>query len=292
MSARQILRTAYQLQLVPRDLYGQTQHKTLHARLATDILKRRSKSDFYRTGPGRFSLRVFLSESTLPNRTRHEYHAPLRTDQLGRFDVVAFPRASLAELAIKVRSPFPVSNLSGLPWRFVQLNKLRGGSKLVPLRFQLLLIASDKLFLDNRKHCGVDGDLVSRSVIGLEGFVKWGDRSLFSSDDFGLMDAATRALFERFELPPRVRPSLENLSRWSHPQTVIDEGTDSVETAPELIVYVSLQCTDMFELIETIDAQATAEWLPIPIKLNDLDRFGKWSSRLVTDSALLAKLCA
>src|SRR6266576_3935001 len=92
LSARQILKTAYQLQLVAPDLYGRTQHKTLQARLATDILHRRSRSEFYRTGPGRFFLRAMQTDRTIPVRYRREYTAPLRAAQLGRFDVLTISR--------------------------------------------------------------------------------------------------------------------------------------------------------------------------------------------------------
>jgi hypothetical protein len=42
LSAVQILRAAYDLQIVPRDLYGKTQHKTLQARIAEDSFLRQS----------------------------------------------------------------------------------------------------------------------------------------------------------------------------------------------------------------------------------------------------------
>ena len=38
LSAKEILQVAYQMQIVPPDLFGRTQHKTLQARLFTDIL--------------------------------------------------------------------------------------------------------------------------------------------------------------------------------------------------------------------------------------------------------------
>jgi len=130
LSARQILKTALQMQLVPRDLYGRTQHNTLQARLASDILRHRSNSSFYRTGPGRFFLRALQSDPSLPLRYKHEYQAPLRADQLGRFDVIAFPRAALRNLGLKTPMPLEVSRLFALPWRFARLHSLRRDTKL------------------------------------------------------------------------------------------------------------------------------------------------------------------
>src|SRR5262245_60488185 len=85
LSASQILKAAYQLQIVPATLYGKTQHKTLHARLAEDILRHRNKSIFIRTEPGRFFLRSLLHDRTISPRHKKEYIAPLRADQLENF---------------------------------------------------------------------------------------------------------------------------------------------------------------------------------------------------------------
>jgi CDP-diacylglycerol pyrophosphatase len=60
----------------------------------------------------------------------------------------------------------------------------------------------------------------------------------------------------------------------------------------DFVVYLSFKCADVAELIEAIDAQVATEWLPIPIKLNDVGRFSKWSARLITDARLQARLWA
>ncbi|WP_339709812.1 winged helix-turn-helix domain-containing protein [uncultured Sphingosinicella sp.] len=284
LSARQILRTAMQMQLVPRDLYGRTQHKTLQARLATDILKHRSKSEFFRTGPGRFFLRALQSDDRLPERYRQEYHAPLRAAQLGRFDVVAFPRIDLAKLAAKLISPFAVAKLHELPWRFARLYSLRRDPKLVPFRFLLLLVAEDRIFLDNQRPTTEEGDLHIRSVMGIEGVVKRDDLLLFSPDSFGLMDAAARTLLEHFELPHHVRALIEDDTRWSDPLAVIDEESEGRRA--DLAVYMRFQCSGIAEITEAVEARASTGWLELPITLNNLERFDKWSLRLIADSNL------
>lgn len=288
LSARQILRTAMQMQLVPRDLYGRTQHKTLQARLATDILKHRSKSEFYRTGPGRFFLRVLQSDAQLPERYRQEYHAPLRAAQLGRFDVVAFPRIDLAKLAATLVSPFAVTKLHSLPWRFARLYNLRREPKLVPFRFLLLLVAEDRLFLDNQRPAVEEGDIHSHSVMGIEGVVKRDDLSLFSPDDFGLMDAATRTLLEHFELPHHVRALLEDDARWSDPLAVIEEEREGRRA--DLAVYLRFRCSGITEITDAVEARASTGWLELPISINNLERFDKWSLRLISDGNLRAAM--
>ena len=289
MSARQILRTAHQLQLVPRDLYGRTQQKTIQARLATDILKNRSKSEFYRTGPGRFFLRALQFDRTIPHRHRREYHAPLRAAQLGRFDVVAFPRSTLEPFASGLAAPPPLARLLALPWRFVRLYGLREHGDLIPFRFRLLLVADGKIVLDDRRPAALEGDLERQTAIGIEGVVKRSDLSLFSTDGFGLKDAGVRTLFETLSLPRHVLPVLEDASRWSKAEVVIDVAEDG-DVA--LRVFVSFSCQDVREISDAVDLRVTAQWVSTPVRVNDLSRFDRWSARLIEDTDLQSRLCA
>ena len=170
---------------------------------ASDILKNRSKSEFYRTGPGQFFLRAFQANRSIPVRYRREYYAPLRAAQLGRFDVIAFPRAALAEFASRMPTSFPANLLATLPLRSLRLWGLRTDANHVPFRFHLLLLAEEGIMVDDQVPTE-DGDMAHRSVLGLPGVVKRSDRSLFSTDEFGLVEAASRTLLERFELPGHV----------------------------------------------------------------------------------------
>lgn len=289
LSARQILKTAHQLQLVPRDLFGLTQHKTLQARLASDILRRRSSSEFYRTGPGRFFLRALQADRSLPARYRHEYHAPLRAAQLGRFDVIAFPRASLAVVGTKAPLAVKLSNLFALPWRFVRLHSLRRDARYLPFRFLLILSADGRMLVDNRKPLVQEGDLHRQSSVGLEGYVKASDLSLFSADQFGLFDAAVRTILEAFDLPRGAVSALEEADRWSTPHPVIDLGSKPADV--DLVTYICFQCSGISPILNAIENRATAEWVPAPISVNDVTRFDKWSARLIGDPKLQLALC-
>jgi hypothetical protein len=233
-------------------------------------------------------LRALQADRSTPHHYRQEYQAPLRAAQLGRFDVVAFPRSALRDLASNVRGAISVANLFSLPWQFERLHDLRRNTKLAPFRFLLLLVANGRIFVDNRRHRLVDDDLHLRTMIGIDGYVKLGDLSLFSSDDFGLMDAAMRTLLEQFELPSHVHPLLDEAERWSTAQVEIDIDD---EGNADLLVYLSFQCSEISEISDAIDARPSAEWMPTPIQLNDLDRFDKWSMRFVRDDELQGKLC-
>jgi len=289
MSARQILRTAHQLQLVPRDLFGRTQHKTMQARLASDILRHRSRSEFYRTGPGRFFLRMFQNDRNIPDRHRREYLAPLRAAQLGRFDAIAFSRAELAELGSKLDARFSVTELLPLSWSLMRLFGLRKSRTHVPFRFLLILFADGKIFLQHRKPAS-DADISHQSAIGIEGVVRRDDQSLFSAGDLGLTDAATRTLLEHFELPHHVRALVREEQRWSKPLAVIDRAGDALET--DLLTYIGFQCGGISEIVNAVESWTACEWIGFPAKFNDLSRFDKLSTRVISDSELQAALCS
>ena len=92
LSARTILEEAILAAVVPSHLYGNTPHKTLHARLSEDILKNRQRSAFFRTSAGEFFLRELISDPTLKPEYRQEYRAPRRQIKKREAPVLAFPR--------------------------------------------------------------------------------------------------------------------------------------------------------------------------------------------------------
>ena len=84
LSAREVLEMAYRHDLVPSRLYGKTQQKTLGARLSEDILSNRDRSVFYRSEPGKFFLRDFLFDPSIPSLFRSPIIARRRQRELRR----------------------------------------------------------------------------------------------------------------------------------------------------------------------------------------------------------------
>jgi len=288
LSARQILKAAYQLHMVPRELYGRAQHKTLHARLATDILNRHSKSEFCRSGPGRFLLRSLLNDRNVPSQHLREYVAPVRAAQLGHFDVLAFPRRSVAHLVSSDRSRVSVEDLMSLSWRYVCMADLRRDAWLLPFRFLVIIVDDSRIVLSHQRPWG-SGDLTGQVALGIRGVVRRDDRSLFSSDEMGLADAAVRTLMQHLDLPRMVISGLEEASRWSAPVALFEEGEEPA--ADDLIVILTFRCSGIPEIIEAIDAIPTSEWHSLPIRINDLTRFDRWSARVIRDASLQLAVC-
>jgi hypothetical protein len=89
---REILRRGLTVGIVPTSLYGKTQHKTLQARLSEDILCRRERSAFFRTKPGYFFLREFLTDPAVPAEYRTPIVARRRRRELAYPQALAFDK--------------------------------------------------------------------------------------------------------------------------------------------------------------------------------------------------------
>ena len=95
LSAKNILKLAYEKNLVPKELYGQTQHKTLQARLSEDILLRRERSGFFRTAPGVFFLTKYLQDESIKQEYRTPIIARRRSRELLNEPVLSIRNSSL-----------------------------------------------------------------------------------------------------------------------------------------------------------------------------------------------------
>lgn len=104
LSTRQIMDLAFLSGVVPTHLHGSTQYKTLGARLSEDILRLKRRSRFFRTKPGRFFLREFISDKTLPVEHRTPIVAARRRRQLRRKNVASID-VSLVSSAPKAIAP-------------------------------------------------------------------------------------------------------------------------------------------------------------------------------------------
>ncbi len=94
LSSHAILAEAHRAGLVPPTLYGKTQHKTLGARISEDILSHRDRSRFFRTAPGRYFLREFLEDPSIPKEHRRPFPARRRIRELVRGPALAITEES------------------------------------------------------------------------------------------------------------------------------------------------------------------------------------------------------
>lgn len=273
LSARQILEAAYRLQIVPEQLFGKTQHKTLGARLSVEILQHGIKSEFVRTGPGRYFLRSLLENPATPERHRKEYFAPIRSTQLRRFDVLTFSRDAIATLSYGYEL-IPLEKILTIRGTFHQLSDLRKKSELIPLQIFVILTSENKILF--RGKATSDGRGQAQPALGIVDFIRRDDRSLFSRDSVGLHEAATRAISEQLRLPYHRIVELEPDFLLDEVKCLVTNGEIEGERIVALLPYKAPQSMQSFWFGDCV------EWEELPLRINDLESLD-YCSRLLLE---------
>ena len=124
----------------------------------------------------------------------------MRAAQLGRFDALAFPRTEVTRLSSRGHTRVSADDSRSLSWRYARMEDLRRDVRLLPFRFLVVIVDDGRVVLSHRHPWG-DGDLTGQVALGIDGVVRREDRSLFSSDEAGLPDAAVRTLMHHLDLP-------------------------------------------------------------------------------------------
>jgi len=230
LSARQILRAAYQLQIVPSDLYGKTQHKTLHARIAEDILRNKGRSEFVRTEPGRFFLRKFLFDRNIPYRYKKEYLAPLRSDQLKDFYVLCIDKNALEHAQELHGSYIELKRITPFPAKYGHLSTIQGDANIYYVRVIVMLSRGRQLLL-HRTPSTFGDSLAGTASVGLMGFVKREDYTLFAQDRFGIQEAASRTLSEQLYMPYSAIQTLEPVYDLDAISCIVDVNNKALDNA-------------------------------------------------------------
>ena len=276
LSAKQILEAAYKLQIVPSGLYGKTQHKTLHARLAEDILHRRSESMFVRTGPGRFFLRALLRDRGIAERYKKQYVAPLRAEQLKKFDVLSVDRKHLVRLRDAYGPIVPLSKAEPISANYISLRNAAATSGMCCLRVLVVLHSREQLLI-RRCDVSLPDPFLSKASVGLLGYAKREDKTLFSQDKYGLREAAIRILSEQLHIES-IFIQGDDLNRVNPIALVIDLDSSANENTMAAVV----TCSITPHLERAISNSDNLYWHNMLNKLNDLSGFDPWSRELLS----------
>ena len=275
LDARQILQAAYQLSIVPKGLYGKTQHKTLHARLAEDIRSERAKSEFVRTDPGRFFLRRLFVDPNISGVHKREYPARPRADQLRNFDVLCFHKSDVR---------FPVAQglldwsvLNAIPLVTRRLSDIYGDEAYLFLRTFVITQRLDSI-VARRSVSRIIDALGSKSSLGSIGFVKVQDKTMFSTDSYGLLEASIRTLSEQLNL------SYEQIDfiysrRLVKVLGIMPAPADAHENSVTAVAVC--RCPETFDPIDRYNDTGPMFWMSLHSKINDWASLDPWSRALL-----------
>ncbi len=287
LSALEILRIAYRDGIAPDHIHGQTQHKTLQARLSEDILRYRDGSKFYRPAPGRFFLHAMKDDPDVPDCDRRPIVARRRKRDLPRHHALAFQKplvasetAKTGELAVNSFTQlikngcyhYAASSRHPLPddvlvWSFVVVVK-KGhvlSHRAGPYREQR-------------------DSFMSKRVIGFYSPVVETDMTLFDRADHGVVWSGMKAIASDLDLYDDLE--WRALSANCKLRTVIYPQSDG--ESDSLLAVVSFACPDWFEPTSSRLAINDLQWIDLRMPINHTEDFDPWSKMLLPVARRLA----
>lgn len=284
LSARSILRLAYQRDLISSHLFGKTQHKTLQARLSEDILLRKDRSWFFRTEPGKFFLREFLNDTDLPARFRKEVRAKRRTRNLLRGPALAFHKETVHTVVGKDKICADTQKLASigkdLSYEYVEPKKVPDDFCII---WSIAAVKRDRSVLTYRtgRYRDDRDAFEQKRSLCFATLVKESDRSLFDLDLVGITAAALAAVSTDLNVSIDHQFDSTSLARtFSHQLRCIiwDEGRSA-----EALALVEITAPDWFEPAQSRLSINDLRWMPLDAPPNDLDDFDPWSQSLLVN---------
>jgi hypothetical protein len=277
LSPKAILSAAYRLSNVPNHLHGKTQHKTLQARISEDIVERREHSLFFRTGPGRFFLREFLSDTSIPDEYRRPFPTRRRSRELVLGPALAIEASILKEIA-KENTPID-------PDAIFSLLKQNKHSYLDPRKEPRDMVFFRAFVSVHREHEILtyrvgryrddrDSFMLKRSI-GFSTFINIDQHTLFNLDDFGITDSGIRAVKTDLDIPdvPSNRTDKASLGYFL--------WCSAHDGSTNLLAVIRFQCPIWFEPTKRRLALNDLQWLDSKTPPNDVNDFDPWSKMVM-----------
>lgn len=275
------MEVAYRHDLVPSRLFGKTQHKTVGARLSEDILARRDRSLFYRSEPGRFFLRDFLTDPTIAEAHRSPIVARRRQRELRRGAPLAVSRTNALEAAEAVWRASDKLQVIIDTCRFHYSDparKVREAGEIHIWSFVMFMRGIEVLtYRHGRYREGRDAFLRRRSI-GFFTPVVDKDLDLFDQGDHGIVASGLRAIAFDLDLPHiAFRGEFYN-SQVKISDLVVAKDAGGRE---DLLAIVSMECPPNFEPLTRRLAINDLSWMRLDVPVNHIEDFDPWSQIVV-----------
>jgi hypothetical protein len=280
MSARAILRLAYERRLVPSHLYGETQHKTLQARLSEDILHRRDHSVFFRTQPGQFFLREFLVDQSIPEEYRRPILARRRTRDLFLGPALAIEASKIKEWDVQKNSynaDLLREAASSGAFRYVDPKEHNSDSILV---WSVAALVKPGKVLSYRlgKYRDDRDSFANKRSIAFSSLVSEENRTLFDHGGLGVADSAFFAIATDLDIPLVEAIGAEKSFNTKIKFLSLDEDTALTKS---LLAFVEVSAPDWFEPAVSRLSLNDLNWIEFNKPPNNWSDFDPWSRILL-----------
>ena len=276
LSAKAILDAAFQAGIVPEHLHGQSQHKTLQARLSEYILEFKKDGIFFRTEPGVFFLTEFESDPEIPEKHKEHFSARRRTRDLFRAPALAFNRRFIEECQ---RTYFEnwtdlISEASDAgAIKYVDPRSDR--SDYLPVwSFSVVRRAKQVLSYRIGRYRDDRDSFALRKSIGFPAMVSYFDQSLFSQGDMGASECGLRAILTDLDISTN---SFRASNGIVMPSISFALFVHDLDVQPSLLFVMDWICPDWFEPTMRRLSLNDPTWMDIAVAPNDVDDFEPWS---------------
>lgn len=281
LSARAILKVAYSLEIAPHHLFGKTQHKTLQARLSEDILHRREHSLFFRTKPGQFFLREFLTDTSIPAEYRQPIVARRRTRDLflGPALSIKYDQARLLLKKGQFADPDLIEQIARTgSYRYIDPKHQAEDDVLLwavsaLMRHGQVLSYRVGRYRDDRDH------FAQKRSIAFSSLVSETNHTLFDANSLGVPDSALFAAAVDLDIPlPEAfsaRASFEHLIRFFSWQSEVDNKHS-------ILAFVEVQAPEWFEPTAARLSLNELCWLDMSRAPNNWEDFDPWSQTILS----------
>lgn len=287
LTTREILAHAYRVGLVPHNLHGRTQHKTLQARLSEDILRYDEASRFYRTGPGRFFVTDRKNDCSVPEDLRKVYVARRRVRSLTKTPALAVGNRYLEEIyKIIGSSHLPkkyIFNAPDLKYISPRYNNNNNYSFIIP--FVCIRRGRKLLSYEVGKYRSVG--LLSRPsrTIGFTTYVHADDDSLFFPGNLGIFHAGLSAAAH--DLGIRFSSSLANWQTDNKNRYRLGGFIWQRDANPRCVIAIIIfDCPSDFEIHKKRLSINELKWIDIrrvADKTQDLDPWSQMALEMVSE---------
>lgn len=268
---REILRRGLSSGIVPTSLYGKTQHKTLQARLSEDILSRRERSPFFRTKPGYFFLREFLTDPAIPAEFRTPIVARRRRRELAYQEALAFHKAATAELCNHglVAQDEVLRMLRARSYHYTPSSRRRSPEDVLVWSFVMVMRSNWVLTYRHGRYREDRDSFLQKRSIGFFCPVVHNDLTLFDQADHGIVASGMRALTVDLNLDSDL-----HLTQGAALRGFVCAGNDD---PPNLLGVVTFEAPEWLEPFTRRLAINDLSWHDLQVQLNHHEDFDPWS---------------
>ena len=276
MSAKEIMAHALVRHYVPKHLHGQTQHKTLTARISEDILKYKEKSQFFRPYPGRYFLSEFLDDTSLPSEYRSRYIAKRRARELKQEYAAYLPTAT------EIPTKLPLNQISKRDWStLVRRNEIHYDQRGQPQDhgtpiWVFAAIRRGTEILTYKRGRYLDGREIFPDALTV-GFctpLTYNDRSLFDQKYHGVLSSALRTISTDLDIEYS-----SSIQRIEDQSDFVGCAVVNGQVLNPLLLVAKIRVPQYFEIETRRLAIRDLEWRPYQDFLRRLYDFDPWSQR-------------